>query len=94
MKHKIILFLAAMLLAATCVGCGNQPHNDDILLDHQEQDTNLPSVIKCLKPIRVLRMSRTPRQAMACLKSVRQTAQSWNFLTLAARLPPHITMVM
>jgi hypothetical protein len=44
MKHKIILFLAAMLLAATCVGCGNQPHNDDILLDHQEQDTNLPSV--------------------------------------------------
>lgn len=43
MKHKIILFLAAMLLAATCVGCGNQPHNDDILLDHQEQDTNLPS---------------------------------------------------
>lgn len=44
MKHKIILFLAAMLLAATCVGCGNQPHNDDILLDHQEQGTNLPSV--------------------------------------------------
>lgn len=44
MKHKIILLLAAMLLAATCVGCGNQPHNDDILLDHQEQDTNLPSV--------------------------------------------------
>lgn len=44
MKHKIILFLAAMLLAATCVGCGNQPHNDDILLDHQGQDTNLPSV--------------------------------------------------
>ena len=44
MNHKIILFLAAMLLAATCVGCGNQPHNDDILLDHQEQDTNLPSV--------------------------------------------------
>lgn len=41
----MILFLAVMLLAATCVGCGKQPQNDDVLFEHQEQGTNLPSVV-------------------------------------------------